>query len=463
LDECERAMHRPLAKGAVAPHLLLFDHYVPTQVIDVLVAPPREMTDDPTPPPPRYSKAAFHQYRATCRMPAISVHCVFLDADHPEEEEELTERGLRIMLKESFPCHLYRLNLSQILPSTPSHASLLRRLHYKALDYLFPNAAKETLLLIDAGAQGTTLTALGTQPSSCQFLSLRSMLQLLHQHTGKLPDVSSVLDGWTVTPDGATHWTLPNLISTNTADAMVAAVARAHALAVRHALVVWARSVADRSPLTCVVTGVDGDRLLALWNHATIDATNDDELVAVPAETAAEEATEVPVLQWRVRRRDQSQAPRGAAKRAWNDDDAEEPVPPHALHPDADAEDRMEVPRAAPRDDGIRIAVHRQRHLPFHGLRAIWWDAVQQREATMNAVERWRHDVLGCRIAKSFGAHCFVGAVTYVDWDAQCPDSIDHDLLTIQYDDGDVEDFNLSEFYGTILWCVCNAGRYNLD
>jgi hypothetical protein len=505
LDECEHTLHHPPPgpNGSVAPNLLLLDVYFPKQVLNEIVRPPNTFLPPAgastpateattvassfsatTTHPPRHSNATFHQYRATQRIPAISVYCLFLDddaADH-EEVQHLAERGFRLMLKEIFPCNLYRLNLPQLLPplfKTPYQSSSLRqRLHDMALDFLFPDIDEDALLLIDAGARVTALTAFpGGYERHCQFLSLRHTLQLLHQHTGKLPDVSTVLDGWQwMTDADAPPISLPDVWGTNTADAVVAAVVRAHALAVRQAVVVWARSVdpTPRHPWTCVVTGADCDRLLAVWNHDAVLA--DDDLVALPPPPTEPEEEAVPFLQWRVRRRG-SDTPR-AFKRPWNEthDEIEDRAAPvdraieeedtMAVPPDKE-EDPLPMDAAPPRgpaaDDGMRVGVYRQRNLLFHGVRALWRDAVQQRDATANAVERWRHNVLGCRIAKSFGASCFVGAVTYVDRDAQCPDVIDRDLLTIHYDDGDVEDFNLSEFYGTMLLCELNAGICRTD
>jgi hypothetical protein len=376
------------------------------------------------------------------------------------------------MLTVNFPCNLYRLNLTQLLPplsTMPNQSSsLLQCLQCMALRCIFPNVDEDALLLIDADTRDTTLTALqaGDEPSRMvQFPSLRSTLQLLHQHSGKWPDVSSELNGWKLsTGRYARSISLPDVFETNKADAMMAAVVRAHVLSVRQGVVVWVRSVDGRSshlPRTCVFTGADCDRLLAIWSHESV-AENDD-LMAVPSPPQARTETgDVPLLHWCVRRR--GREPHGATKRKrYHDDDEkgqqeEEQVQQHLIDPEEDMKVQA-LPRFRAVDDGIHIFVYKHQHLPFHGLRALWRDAVQQRAETMSrsAVELWRHDVLSCRIAKGYDGEIYVGYVIHVDRDSQSPDSIDHDVLTVQFDDGYLEDFNLSHFYGKGLSCYVSS------
>ena len=368
----------------------------------------------------RDTAAAFHKHRATRRIPSVSVYCIWDDATAPAAAVHLAQRGLLFMLKESFPCNLFRMDLRELMAPSPN-ASLHQHWQYRSLQYLFHEHDDGLLLLVDAAARCTTVSLLSasqhgarTVVRRAQSPSLARTAQVLHMHTGLLPNVELYDDAEDHTPDETRDGGagLPSVWANDTVDAMRGAVRRGHVLWLRQALVT---AVADRihDNHTMVVCGVTGGECDGLLHDLAALCGEDDRgpLRVVPAADL-----------------------------------------PQFAHCCEEAALWLQVVVQPPGDSsnekgGIRIAVYRQRHLLFHGLRELWVDGMNARRRAASAVEVWRQDVLGCRIAKSFGAKRFVGVVTFVDRDPQFPQSMDHDLLTIRYEDGDVEDFNISEFY----------------
>lgn len=109
----------------------------------------------------------------------------------------------------------------------------------------------------------------------------------------------------------------------------------------------------------------------------------------------------------------------------------------------------LQIRRPSGEDVVVEFKTHR--HLVFSGIRQILVKHCKAREDSISKAEQLRQEILGCRVAKNFGQHfgVYFGQVMSVDRPNQ--ESIDEDLYTVRFDDGDSEEYSIAELYGTFL------------
>jgi hypothetical protein len=106
-------------------------------------------------------------------------------------------------------------------------------------------------------------------------------------------------------------------------------------------------------------------------------------------------------------------------------------------------------------DKELDVEVQEHRHLAFHGVRMLFQQHAHGR--SVDPVEAFRQELRGLRVAKNFAApgrvaDIYRGHVVLTLRDREEPYSIDKDLFRIRYDDGDAEDIEPLELFGT---CYC--------
>lgn len=447
-------------------------------------------------------------YRATLRIPCVTVYCILPASatnrcspsddntntnDTTTEEEDClsldtfrdssyvlkddkTEIGaanfagrrLLFLLKKSFPCHLIQLRPQDFWPSSEQEPGPDNNVNYTipnphcygteqmatvaSVEMLF--ASRHTLVL-DGGMPALTMTMLAPNNNNTEnsndnnkkmkmeddeekrgekvaahdtaaprakrsirivgdarTVSVCTKLQRLHEATGALPLISTaqVLEALSCLQNR--NDSLP-MFATNTTNAMLGAVLHETILIVRAAIKEWAESVfnfqttstislAKSYPLVCI-TGIEGDILMKLLTSGLVEMEPDPDFI------------------WR----------------------ADNPN----IEENAPALLQVRLSSSGPMMD---IEVKKHRHMSFNGLPQMLMKYGNLRKETMTEVEKLRQEVLGCRVAKDFGPQqggIYFGQVVSIN--RTRPETIDEDLVRVRFDDGDEEDYSVTQLYGT--------------
>jgi hypothetical protein len=243
----------------------------------------------------------------------------------------------------------------------------------------------------------------------CRTVSISSKLRAMHKQTGALPEITTkqVQESLLELADNDKL----TLFATDTKNAMLGCVLYETTLVVRSALKTWALSNvipeqnplhdATTYPLVCV-TGMESDILLKLLSNSVFELDKD------------------PALTW--------------------------------LHNRADLpEDSVWIQVCRPAggaSEGVVVEVRNHRHLAFHGIRRILSENCKARDDSLTEAEKLRLEILGRRVAKDFDPPfgVYVGQVMSVDRFNK--ESVDEDFYTVRYDDGDTEEYSVTELYG---------------
>lgn len=423
------------------------------------------------------TKVTAAAYRATQRIPAISVYCLLPDQRRPSA----TERGLIFMLQGSFPCNLYQLRSCDFWKTTGGVASSTEQsATVAALDYLYP---ARNCLLIDGGST-LTLTAVaptaahegvssksnndesamaatsptgavpkddgsaevvpdvavvdadaasGTQIASTTSLqivgegrtvSITGKFRALHENTGALPEITVKQIQQFLSDLESNHGRLA-LLATNTQHAMLGTVLLETTLLLRSALKLWALSTAPAVPSQAAMpsssTSGGGGTATKSAMLVSITGMECDILTKLLTNSSLLEVAADPDLVW---------------------------LPPPNIT-DASEEDCRQLEIRRPAGEPVAVEVKTQRHLAFHGVRSVLLQHCQARTNAMTDAERLRQLILGCRVAKDFGKKyggVFFGQVVSVDRSGK--ESGVDDLYSVRFDDGDSEDYSIKELYG---------------
>lgn len=297
------------------------------------------------------------------------------------------------------------------------------------------NGTSTTTTKDPAGGSGSSYGPMSVEiVGDCRTLSLSSKLRALHEQTGALPDITSKhVQVFLLELEEHKRDELV-LFATDTVHAMLGCVLRETTLLLRSALKQWAlspsphRFVAGRNPpplsslavvekdkngtiiqkypLVCI-TGMESDMLTKLLTNTVFEMEDDPALHWLPVQS--DPPDDCKYLE--IRRLDRSSI--GDSSSA-----------------------------------AVVVEVRMHRHLAFHGIRRILQRYCQMRIDGYTEVEKLRQEILGCRVAKDFGRDLgvYVGQVMSVD--RTNPTSMDEDLYTVRYDDGDYEDYSITELYG---------------
>jgi len=427
-------------------------------------------------------RAAAH--RATLRVPAISVY-VLVSNETGNEDESTAIEFLSYIFRD-IPCNFFRMQRSDFLgdevhnsPSLP-YTNLEQVAILKAVDDMMP---KRRVMLIDSG---TTLKITCTEPkeivlnkkekaaagkktgeatsekkeevtkageptsektakekkeeeteeasfdsfcldairvtTECHSLSVTSKLRAMHENTGALPlletkDIMKYLQP--DQPDAKLQ-----LFSTNTADAMVGSVLQETMLFLRNAVKSWVFSNAENvkneenALLLVCFTGMESEILKKLLNPTDPKSPL--------------------LLDWDV-----------------NDEDAVMKWYPEMTEGPFKGVDLLGISR---KTDGENVAVEvkTERHLAHHGVQRVLAEMSQKLLESTNELDTLRKELVGCRIAKTFnmvaGPEIYRGQVMLVNIsDSADGKSVDSDIYSIRYDDGDEEEFSALELYGECI------------
>ena len=458
----------------------------------------------------RRTREQAMRHRAAQRIPAMSVYALFSN-DHAKTAEcpqDVLEAPSMEYLRYAFqdvPCNFYQLRVQDFLPNVDDASSRTKRQHHnnaskppltvgleqiailKAASDMLPD---RRFLLVDSGyatrffsvepkhCDGTASTA-GDEPagpnpadsptllfsarersplhhhfrvtSLASTLSLTSRFRSMHERTGALPaiDARMVLTNYLTTSSttivagpqpplgGGSDSSKPlrlQLMATNTVDAMVGCVVQETMLQLRHIVKSWAlaNAAADQD------TGSNTKNSNALMLLVCFTGMEADVLskLLVPGEQGYS-----PTPEWDL-----------------NDDDVSMKL---FQCDDGPLKDFITVD-VCRKIDGktVTVEVRNSRHLVHQGIHRLLVESSEQRQAQIDPVEAIRLELVGCRIAKTFlmdsGYQIYRGQVMTV-----CPSSslpaasegiLDSDLFLVRYDDGDEENFSVSQLYGKCGW-----------
>jgi hypothetical protein len=418
----------------------MLDRYWPKAALNLLYG------DEPVP----HTKERASYFRAGMRIPAMSIYCVF----HKEGQEPgVAERGIQFMFRD-VPCNLHKLAPNDFLGLHCSHSPLTTELSatVKAVGRLFPDRPG---LVIDGNADLTlTATRIGTsfekfQPGTdnnaptenknqrqestpcsgivahCQTTSVSGKLHALHKNTAALPDITTkqVQD---VLHNVAEKGPIP-VFATNTVDAMISCALQETTLYLRSAIRDWAFSmyakpVRSPNPKTgCLLpfTAECGSKAskntleVEDWQSLPFVCLTGMEADLLKKMLSSNNILKMEEQSWTWWKLSQNDNP---------------------------SDDSIFVRILGETGDSSVIEIKTHRHLAFHGIADVLVDCVRDRIQRNEEVETLCQDIVGCRFAKDFGEiGVFRGQVHSYDRLNK--------LFQVRYDDGDIEEFEISELY----------------
>jgi len=391
-------------------------------------------------------------YRATQRVPAISIYCMVPNEHNNKSEKQkrlydLAEEHLSYMFRD-IPCNFYKLKLSDMVNNTPAEDCQMINIEQFSMLKAVDDILKDRCCLIVDG--GATLKFTCTEPKpetkqearsfydtelnairvtrESQTTSLTSKLRIMNEKTGALPFIGTK-QVQKYLQDLRENKEKIKWFHTNTVDGMMACALQETTLFLRNMVKSWAlsnsKSTAKTSsdnnnslasvPLVCF-TGMEAEILNKLLGPSS------------DGESCELEGDDDYLWTW-------TKAPPGENLQEGS---------------------KLLQIRSKHESSVVVVEVRTERHLVHHGVQDVL-SKQQQKYALENdgPVGTLQQELIGCRMAKTFESEDgedfteYRGQVMSVNNSRQSKvESADDLTFMLRYDDGDIEEMTALHLYG---------------
>jgi len=392
-------------------------------------------------------------YRATQRVPAISIYCMVPNEHNNKSEKQkrlydLAEEHLSYMFRD-IPCNFYKLKLSDMVSNTPAEDYQMINIEQFSMLKAVDDILKDRCCLIVDG--GATLKFICTEPKpetkqearsfydaelnairvtrESQTISLTSKLRIMNEKTGALPFIGTK-QVQKYLQDLRENKEKIKWFHTNTVDAMMACALQETALFLRSMVKTWALSNSNNNslvpvPLVCF-TGMESEILNKLLGPSSDGDSCELE---------------------------------GDYDYAWTWTKA---PPGESLQ---EGSKLLQIRSKHESSVVVLVEVRTERHLVHHGIQDVL-SKQQKKHALENdgPVGTLQQKLIGCRMAKTFESENgddfteYRGQVMSVNNSRQSKvESADDLTFMLRYDDGDIEEMTALHLYGELTQLCCSA------